>query len=158
MPHPATPTEVFHALADGVGRLVDGDPSEADRLASLYAEETFVVHPLAPFGLDPLTSRADLRRHFAGGPGRLAGIERFEAVARVVHRTDDPEVVIAEFHYVGTAEGRPFDVPCIFVLRVRDGEIVESRDYADHLGFARVAGRLEQFCAALLTSAPPAPA
>jgi ketosteroid isomerase-like protein len=66
-----------------------------------------------------------------------------------VHQTADPEVVIFEFSYVGSANGRPFTVPCIFVTRVRDGVIVESRDYADHVGMARAFGRLDQLAAAL---------
>lgn len=31
----------------------------------------------------------------------------------------------------------PFAVPCVFVLRVRDGQNVESRDYVDHFAFAK---------------------
>jgi len=61
----------------------------------------------------------------------------------VVHRTADPEVVVAEFSYAGTADRGDFAVPCVFVVRVRDGRIVESRDYGDHIGFARAFGRLE---------------
>jgi hypothetical protein len=40
-------------------------------------------------------------------------------------------------------------LPAIFVLRVRDGEIVSSRDYHDHLTSARVAGRLGELFAAI---------
>ncbi|WP_261555408.1 hypothetical protein [Frankia tisae] len=82
----ATPTEVFHALADGVPRLVLGDRSQLDQLVALYAEHT---------------------------------------------DTD------------------AFDIPCISVLRVRDGQIVESRDYTDAVGFARAFGRLDELAAAL---------
>ena len=49
----------------------------------------------------------------------------------VTHQTSDPEVIIAEFAYhghVGRAD-KSFKLPAIFVLRVRAGEIVESRDY-----------------------------
>jgi hypothetical protein len=51
-------------------------------------------------------------------------------------------VVIGEFRYVGqfTDSGRAFDVPNFFVARVRDGLIVEGRDYADHASFASAAG------------------
>lgn len=46
-------------------------------------------------------------------------------------------MIIAEFEYEGrnTETGREFVVPNIFVLRVRDGRIVESRDYAHHGAF-----------------------
>jgi ketosteroid isomerase-like protein len=49
----------------------------------------------------------------------------------------------------GAETGEPFALPGIFVLRVRDGEIVESRDYFDHLTSARVRGRLDDLVAAL---------
>ncbi len=55
----------------------------------------------------------------------------------MVHKTGDPEVVIVEFRYQGSANSRPFDLQCIFVVRVRDGPIIESRDYSDHVAFAR---------------------
>lgn len=47
----------------------------------------------------------------------------------------------------GVAGG--FRVPCVFVLRVRDGEIVESRDYIDHVAMARARGRLGELIAVL---------
>ena len=147
---PRTPVEVLTALLDDVPRLVLGDPSALDRLVALYADRTWVVHPFAPLGIEPLRSPAELRRHFAEGPGRSSGITEFAAVDRVLHRTADPEVVIGEFRYVGTAHGRALSVPCIFVVRVRDGRIVESHDYADHLGFARAAGGLSRLAAALI--------
>ncbi|WP_210745096.1 nuclear transport factor 2 family protein [Nocardia flavorosea] len=95
-----------------------------------------------------LRTRFQLRSHFAEGPARTTGVERFEARGQV-HETADPEVVVYEFSYVGSANGRPFSIPCIFVARVRDGLIVESRDYTDHVGFARAFGRLDDLATAL---------
>ena len=40
--------------------------------------------------------------------------------------------------------GEPFTIPGIFVLRVRDGKIVESRDYLDHLRSAQARGHLTE--------------
>lgn len=71
----------------------------------------------------------------------------------MVHQTDDSEVVIVEFRYQGSANSRPFDLPCIFVVRVRDGLIIESRDYSDHVAFARAFGRLGDLAAALASDA-----
>jgi ketosteroid isomerase-like protein len=78
----------------------------------------------------------------ADGAGRVDGFDRFEPVDLHVHRTEDPEVVITEFRYEGSAGGRPVRIPNIFVTRVRDGMIVESRDYADHSAGARAFGDL----------------
>jgi ketosteroid isomerase-like protein len=77
--------------------------------------------------------------------------ESLTAVDVRVHETADPEVVITEFRYEGTTEGRPFSWPSIFVTRVRDGVIVEARDYTDHVGAARAFGQLGTLAAALAT-------
>jgi len=52
----------------------------------------------------------------------------------VLHETRDPEVVIVEYDYDGlvTTTGRSFQVSNIQVSRVRDGQIVISRDYHNH--------------------------
>ncbi|WP_229831350.1 nuclear transport factor 2 family protein [Actinoplanes ianthinogenes] len=148
-----TPAEVVRAVTAGVGRLIAGNLSEADReaeldrLAALYAERTDVRHPLRPLGDTPLRTRAELRKHFAEGPG-AARAERFEAVGEV-RSTDDPEVVVYEFRYEVTVGDREFSLPCVFVTRVRDGEIVESRDYNDHIGMARAFNFLDSLAAQL---------
>jgi len=140
------PADVVRAVTDGVSRLVagglDDDEREQllDELAALYADTTDVRHPFAPDGPEPLRTRVQLRAHFAAAPARLAGLERFEPTAFVVHQTTDPEVVVVEFRYTGVVVGKPFDIPNIFVVRVRGGEIIESRDYADHVAFARAFG------------------
>jgi len=124
------PREVFHRLVDGVCKLVDGDASQVDALAALYAERTRIEHPMAVPAVEPLRSREDLRRHF-GGP--RPPFSDYRATDVVIHDTADPEVIVAEFCYRGSVDGRRFVVPCVFVMRVRDGEIVESRDYINAL-------------------------
>jgi ketosteroid isomerase-like protein len=151
---PSTPADVVRAVAMGVSRLIAGNLTERekqaqlDHLAGLYAEHTDVRHPFAPMGDTPLRTRAELRRHFADGPAQARGADRFEPVGQV-HETADPEVVIFEFSYVGSTNGRAFTVPCVFVTRVRDGVIVESRDYVDHVGMARAFSRLDNLATAL---------
>lgn len=150
-----TPEDVVRAVVRGVSRLrgpgLDADERERllDELAGLYAEETDVRHPFAPLGDHPLRTRAELRAHFAARGEPPAGLERWEAVDVVVHHTADPEVVVQEFRYAGRMRGQEFAVPLIFVTRVRDGVIVESRDYADHVGLARAFGHLPGLAAAL---------
>jgi len=147
------PADVVRSVADGVCRLFRREltPTERDAqldaLAACYAERTDVRHPFAPLGDTVLRTRADLRHHFA--QARPDGVERHDVTDAHVHRTDDPEVVIFEFHYSGTMNGRDFSLPAIFVVRVRDGEIVESRDYADHVGRARASGGLPALAEAL---------
>lgn len=131
---PRTPQEVFHALVEGVA---EGRWTE---LPDLYAEQTDVVHPFDPRRAPALRTRDELRDHFRprGGPR----LDR-RAANITIHETTDPEVIVAEFEYQGTVveTGEPFALPGIFVLRVRDGEIVSSRDYFDHLTAARIRGQ-----------------
>jgi ketosteroid isomerase-like protein len=147
------PGEVVRAVAAGVSRLVAGGLTPAEReqqldqLAEFYAEATDVRHPFDPTGDVPLRTRAELRRHFAAA--RLDGVEQFAPVDAVVHATGDPEVVVFEFSYAISAQGRSFTVPCIFVMRVRHGQIVESRDYAHHVAMARGLGHLDGLISAL---------
>ncbi|WP_318207422.1 MULTISPECIES: nuclear transport factor 2 family protein [unclassified Streptomyces] len=148
-----TPTarEVFLRMIDGVPKLVAGDASQADVLASLYAEQTRVEHPMAPVGDTPILTREAMRKHFAEGPGKsaAAGLRDYRAEDVVVHESTDPEVVVAEFTYRGTINGKDLVLPCVYVLRVRDGLIIESRNYTNHLEGSRVFGRLDQLFAAL---------
>jgi ketosteroid isomerase-like protein len=141
MAEPASPREVFLALVNGVA---DG---RWDELPSLYAEQTHVVHPFHPLRPPALRSRDDLREHFRP-TGSAPRLHRRPA-AITIHQTTDPEVIVAEFEYRGTNAdtGEPFALPAIFVLRVRNGEIVESRDYFDHLSAARVRGQLDALVA-----------
>jgi ketosteroid isomerase-like protein len=134
-----TPGEVLEALIDGVTN------ARWDDLPGLYAEDTLVTHPFA-HGDAPLRGREALRRHFA----RAATMAlEMEARDLVVYETTDPEVVIGEFAYAGrvVSTGRTFVIANLFVLRVRDGLIVESRDHADHLAFAAATGRLTDLVA-----------
>lgn len=129
-PHPA-PREVFALLSAGISA------GRWDELAALYAEDAVVVQPFAVPPAPPrVAGRAELDRHF-----RAAGRGPLELRARdvVVHETADPEVIVAEFDYDGrvATTGRTFRVANLQVLRVRDGLIVETRDYHDHPGFAR---------------------
>jgi uncharacterized protein len=143
MAQPRSPREVFLALVNGIA---DGNP---DGLPELYAEQIDVVHPFDPLRGAPLRSRDELRRRmeqFAAGPRPRRRVGNV-----VIHETTDPEVIVAEFEYQGTSPdtGEPYALPAIFVLRVRNGEIVSSRDYHDHLASARVSGRLGELFAAL---------
>lgn len=151
----SSPADVARAVGAGVVRLVGGRLSDdqreqqLDELAALYAEHTDVRHPFAPLGDEPLRTRAELRAHFAQSRSRASAPERFEQVGIVVHETADPEVIVIEFSYEITRNGERYSVPVIIVMRVRDGEIVESRDYAHHIEMARAASRIDELASAL---------
>jgi ketosteroid isomerase-like protein len=143
MPAPRSPREVFLALVNGVadGRL--------DELPGLYAEQTNVSHPFDPLHAPALRTRDEIREHF--GPPGPRHPHRARPANITIHETTDPEVIVAEFEYQRTdaGSGEPVAVPAIFVLRVRNGEIVSSRDYFDHLTSARIRGQLAELFAAV---------
>jgi ketosteroid isomerase-like protein len=139
--HPS-PRAVLEELTDRVCRFRDGDDAQVDQLAALYAEDAVVVHPFHPLGQGELRGRAALREHFAAGIGvPRDGKSTVEDL--VVHETMDPEVVIGEFAYRGVHSGEVLNTRCVFVVRVRDGEIVESHDYVDHLATLRTMKALD---------------
>lgn len=142
MSDPASPRRVLESLLQGIS---DGRWND---LADLYAEDAVVEQPLAPTPPRRLEGREAIRAHFdaaAQGPLRL------EVSNLVVHDTADPEVVVAEFDYDGRVRstGHTFRVANIQVLRVRDGRIVSSRDYHDHLALAAAVGRLQALAASI---------
>ena len=126
------PERVFHRLLSGIceGRWPE--------LADLYAPDVVVDFPLDLPQPTRLVGRESLRRHFMA---RAGGAFELRAGDIVVHTTADPEVVVAEWTYDvrNTATGRTFTVANVQVLRVRDGQIVASRDYHDHHRFALAA-------------------
>jgi uncharacterized protein len=135
-----SPRDVFLTLVNGIAE------GNMDGLPELYAEETNVVDPLRGA---PVRSRDELRERMEQVGARPR--QRRQVGNVTIHETTDPEVIVAEFEYQGTSPstGEPYALPAIFVLRVRNGEIVSSRDYHDHLASARVSGRLGELFAAV---------
>ncbi|MET7899469.1 nuclear transport factor 2 family protein [Streptomyces mirabilis] len=121
-------------------------------LPDLCAEQTHVVHPFERLRAAALRTRDELREHFR--PTEAGSRPQCRAANITIHETADPEVIVAEFEYQGTVREteEPFVLPGIFVLRVRDGEIISSRDYFDHVTAARVRGQLDTLVAAVQAS------
>ena len=144
----ATPRHVLESLLQGIS---DGRWND---LADLYAEDAVVEQPFSPTPPRRLEGREAIRAHFATA---AQGPLRLEAGNVVVHDTADPEVVIAEFDYDGrvATTGHTFRVANIQILKVRDGRIVASRDYHDHLALAAAVGRLQALAASI--GSPQAP-
>ncbi|GAA1258670.1 hypothetical protein GCM10009665_56040 [Kitasatospora nipponensis] len=138
-----TPREVFQKLIEGItaGRL--------SQLGELYAEDAVVETVFAPVGPRRFEGRAALEARFAEISAQMP--VELTATNVVIRETDDPEVVVAEWDYQvhHRATGRDFEVANIQVLRVRDGRIVSSRDFHDHLALAVAGGDLPQLVAAL---------
>jgi ketosteroid isomerase-like protein len=100
-------------------------------LAQLYAPDAVVELPFARPGGLRLGGQAAIREHFRGAAS--APLE-LRPVGLTIHRTADPEVVVADYDYEGTATatGRSFVASNVQIVRVRAGRIIASRDFHDH--------------------------
>lgn len=123
----ATPTDVL-----GLRRrlTLNGD---ADGLADLFAPDAVVEWPLAGSSdLPPrMEGREAIREYAQLAMATPLRLEDYEVVE--LHQTQDPEVVIAEMRTKGvlTTSGRPFAATSIQILRIREGQIVLLRDFAN---------------------------
>ncbi|MFC6598452.1 nuclear transport factor 2 family protein [Kitasatospora paranensis] len=138
-----SPREVFEELLDGIaaGRFTE--------LARLYAEDAVVETVFEPAGPRRIEGRAALAERFAAVAAHTP-LELTPANV-VIRETGDPEVIVAEWDYRvhHRTTGRTFECANIQVLTVRDGLIVRSRDFHDHLALAVAGGALPQLVAAL---------
>jgi hypothetical protein len=132
----ATPSEV---LARRRQLILSGD---VDGFAELFApdgviEGPFTGPPGAALRLEGREAIREYSRRVMASPLRLDDFEVTE-----LYQTHDPEVVIVEMRTRGTltATGRSFVATSIQVLRIREGQIVLFRDYADARGLEDVIG------------------
>lgn len=135
----AAPREVLTRLLDAVAN------KDWDQLPVLFAPDAVVERP---FGLPEATrieGHEAIMAKFAGPASFLD----MQARNLVVYETADPELIIAEYDYDGHAQttGKPFRTANIQVLRVREGKIVESRDYHNHAVLGAALGRLPELVA-----------
>jgi uncharacterized protein len=111
-------------------RLILG--GDADGFADLFAPDGVIELPFAPPGAPSrLEGREAIRaysRHFVALPLRLEDFEVAE-----LYQTQDPEVVIVEMRTNATltTTGQSFAATSIQILRIREGQIVLFRDFAN---------------------------
>ncbi len=132
-----SPREVFERQI----RLILADERAAQ--LALYADDCHWEFPFAT-GDRPrwLTGRAEIGRAMMPlwEKARAAGLRASFCDITAIHETRDPEVIVAEFTLgiEARAAGRTDRLDFVQVLRVRDGKIVELREYFDPLARARV--------------------
>jgi len=128
----STPRQVFERL---LRYTLEG---AFDDRVGLYSEDCVLEMPFAPPGVARRYEGEEVRALF--NAGRTLPM-KYDAVSSVrIHETADPEVIISEFEISGrvTTTGAPFSRAYIMVIRVRDGRIVASRDYANPLARAEL--------------------
>ena len=123
----ATPADV---LARRSQLILNGD---ADGFAALFTpdaviESSFAGPPGTPVRLEGREAIREYSRRVMASPLRLEDFEVTE-----LYQTQDPEVVITEMRAQGTVTttGRSFTTTSVQIIRIRDGQIVHSRDFAD---------------------------
>jgi uncharacterized protein len=122
----ATPADV---LAERRHLTVSGD---ADGLAELYAPDAVIESPFAPPGAPArLEGREAIREYSHRVVASPIRLEEYEVAE--FYQTDDPEVVIVEMRAAATltTTGQSFTTTSIQILRIRDGQIVLFRDFAN---------------------------
>jgi len=130
----ATPADV---LARRRHLILNGD---IDGFADLFAPDAVIEGPFTgppgtPMRLEGREAIREYSRRVMASPLRL---EDFEVVE--LYQTQDPEVVIVELRTKGTltTTGRSFVATSIQILRIRQGQIVLFRDFADPRGLEEV--------------------
>ena len=121
-----TPADV---LARRRHLILSGD---ADGYTGLFAPDGVVEAPFAPPGVPSILEGREVigeySRHVMASPLRL---EEYEVAE--LYQTQDPEVVIVEMRTKGTltTTGQSFAATSIQILRIREGQIVLFRDFAN---------------------------
>jgi uncharacterized protein len=105
---------------------------DADGLADLYAPDAVVEAPFAPPGAPSrLEGREAIREYSRRVMASPLRVEDYEVTE--LYQTHDPEVVIVEMRGKGTmiTTGQSFATTSIQILRIREGQIVLFRDFAN---------------------------
>ncbi|WP_442875910.1 nuclear transport factor 2 family protein [Amycolatopsis sp. NBC_01488] len=116
--------------------------------AGLWAEDGVLEFPFAGPGYPKRVEGRDAITEYLRDYPNLLDIR--EVVAKTVHETTDPAVVVAEFTVAGivVASGKPYELSYIAVITVEDGEIRHYRDYWSPLAAAEILGGVEELTAA----------
>ncbi|MEU0796799.1 nuclear transport factor 2 family protein [Amycolatopsis sp. NPDC005961] len=129
----------------GIDLLLKHDMSG---FAGLWAEDGVLEFPFAGPGYPKRVEGREAITEYLRDYPNLLDIR--EVVAKTVHETTDPAVVVAEFTVAGVvvATGKPYELSYIAVITVEDGEIRHYRDYWSPLAAAEVLGGVEELTAA----------
>ena len=110
--------------------ILNGD---IDGFVDLFApdgviESFFAGPPGKPVRVEGRAAIRQYSQRVTASPLRLEDFEVAE-----LYQTQDPEVVVVEMRTKGTVTttGRRFAVTSVQIIRIRGGQIVHSRDFAD---------------------------
>jgi uncharacterized protein len=120
-----TPADV---LAERGRLILSGD---ADGYADLFAPDAVIESPFAPPGVPARLEGREAIREYSRVMASPLRLEDFEVTE--LYQTQDPEVVIVEMRAKATltTTGQSFAATSIQILRIREGQIVLFRDFAN---------------------------
>ncbi|MFI0259736.1 nuclear transport factor 2 family protein [Streptomyces sp. NPDC017056] len=105
---------------------------DADAFADLFAPDGVIELPFAGTDVPDRIEGRETIRTFARAA--MAAMRVDSLVTLAVHRTEDPEVVIAETLAKGSSgRGDAFEGRSVQLFRIRDGRILLFRDYTGPL-------------------------
>ncbi|WP_410670697.1 nuclear transport factor 2 family protein [Amycolatopsis sp. cmx-4-68] len=135
----------MHIVDRAIDLLLEHDMAG---FAGLWAEDGVLEFPFAGPGYPPRVEGRDAIREYLRDYPNLLDVR--EVVAKTVHETTDPAVVVAEFTVAGVvvASGKPYELSYIAVITVDGGEIRHYRDYWSPLAAAEVLGGADELTAA----------
>jgi len=116
---------------------------DMDGVAELWAPEGTAAFPFAEGGAPTLLSGREAVRDYLSGYPEVFDVTGVSGVR--VHHTVDPETIVVELSSEGRTvrTGAPYRMDYVTVLTVRDGGIIECRDYWSPVQTARASGNLE---------------
>jgi ketosteroid isomerase-like protein len=135
--HSATPSEVLARRRELMLNM------DTDGFADLFAPDAVIEFPFhGPPGAPPvrLDGREAIREYSRQFTALGLRVEEYEAAE--TYQAQDPEVVIVEMRTKATVTttGRPVTATSVQVLRIREGQIVLFRDFADPRIFQELTG------------------
>lgn len=108
------------------------EDKDMERVNGVWADDAVQEMPYAPEGFPKrVVGKAALIRQYAAWPAN-SGKARFTDGIRF-HATQDPQVVVAEFHGVSeiVPTGRVYDQRYVGIFHVADGKITLFREHFD---------------------------
>ncbi|MFC4562428.1 nuclear transport factor 2 family protein [Nocardiopsis mangrovi] len=129
-----SPEGVFRRMLDLLAT------KDMDGIAGLWAPEGTAEFPFAEAGAPKRLEGREAVRDYLAGYTDVYDVTGIPAVR--VHRTGDPETVVAEFSAEGRTvrTGAPYRMDYIAVITVQDGSITGYRDYWSPVQAARAGG------------------
>lgn len=118
--------------------------TDLNGFADLFAEDGVHELPFAPPGVPRTIVGRENIRAYVTAISNPAPLTHTDFANVRIHDTADPEVAIAEYDAEGhvTATGERYSLPYVNVVRVRDGRILQWRDYWSPVEPFRLLGRL----------------